>query len=80
VERQRQCSENWRLRLVFLKGRLVQSKNKFMKKHPTGEMSKEEFIEACKQLGDMKRCMAECLKCLKCSMKMGAEPSTLGSS
>ena len=33
----------------------------FMKKHPTGEMTKEEFIEASKQLGDTKRCMAESL-------------------
>ena len=33
----------------------------FMKKHPTGEMTKEEFIEASKQLGDMKRCMEESL-------------------
>ena len=33
----------------------------FMKNHPTGEMTKDEFIETSKQLGDMKRCMAESL-------------------
>ena len=33
----------------------------FMKKHPTGEMTKEEFMETSKQLGATKRCMAESL-------------------
>ena len=33
----------------------------FMKKHPTGEMTKDEFIETSKQLGGTKRCMVESL-------------------
>ena len=34
---------------------------KFLKNHPTGEMSKQEFMEATKKMGTMKRSMAESL-------------------
>ena len=33
----------------------------FMKKHPTGEMTQEDFIENSKLMGGVKRCMAESL-------------------
>ena len=46
-------------KLELSQKQIVVKYNNFMKNYPTGEMTKEEFIENSKKMGTMKRCISE---------------------
>ena len=59
--RQEAMFKNLEAKLQFSEKQISTHYKKFMKSYPTGEMSKEEFIEATKNMGTMKRSMAKSL-------------------